>query len=666
MDEDEKLEYIKKEFESENYYYLFLFLERELDGSKPGQDNTIISYLKRKAPRLYCEIFSRIYPNRRVSKKDFLKITPHLDLDMIISYLDQKLIESNGENQNSLNHLRNLYFSIQHGREFMKFHSLWKKYFEVIEQMWRDVDNNWDEITNNENIKLIKILHDLNREIHSVCDSVIFLLELRHQRAAGSLIRLLQEITNLMAHLEQNPDKLENYQKNQKKGFKLTTVDFSKYLGLDYEGLEISRDIFVESSLLIHPTSIGILENKEPYDLEKELNLKKSAHSFLDLSVSVYLNRVEDYLSDETILDLHILNWATSEIIHPEQFDQIVKNEMLQIHNFDDLSKMERGDIITHLDKIKNRGLFDNLELTVDEKYEKENNEINLKLNDIEKTGEIRYPFEEKSMDFNIFEEYPDEDKVSIKEIYDFFNNLKYNISEAFIRIEKSQNDDLYLQLLSAFTYDSLELIDAIINLNSTKGYMESNLIHRIILENKLLMKYLNEYPEEVRRWDYLQKKQLGQKGNLRKYQRIDYKEFCDHLEKNNFENVLSRIEEKNFKEAKFFYPSFLQSSLEEKGIKTDDALYDVLSDFAHPNIDYASGPRMERNIGFEIHTISTSLLHISELLKILLSEYSQYIDSETKEILRNRINDIEEKYLKTIPEEPKYTPNNDYSLETS
>jgi len=651
MDEAEKLAYIKKEFESENYSHLFLFLEDELDGSKPDQDNTIISYLKRKDPRLYCEIFSRIYPNRKVTKNDFLKITPHLDLDMIISYLDQKLIEANWENQKSLNYLRNLYFSIQHGREFMKIHALREKYFNVIKQMWRDVDNNWDEIVENGNIKLINILHDLNRLIHSFSDSIIFLNELNYQRGANTLVRFLQETTNLMAYLEQNPDELENYVDKQKNGFELTSVDFSKYIDVEYEELGKRREFFIKNSYFIHPTSIGILASTNLYDLEKDLDLKKCVLSFLDISISVYLKRVEDYLSDEMILELHILNWATSEIIHPKKFDQIVKNEMLQIHNIDGLSKKERGDIITNLDKIKDKGLFNNIELTVDDKYENENNEINLKLKNIEKNWEIRYPFEEESLDFNIFAEYEDENKASIKEIYEFYNDFNNDIKEVFRSMEKPQENDLYYQFLSAFTYDSLELIDTIIHMNSRKGYMESNSLHRIILENKHLMKYLYEYPEEVRRWNYLQKKQLDQNKNLRKYRRMNYKEFCDYLEKNNFENVLSRIEEQNLKEAKFFYPSFVRFGLKEKGMKTDDELYNVLSDFAHPNIDYASVPKIKRDIKFETQTVNLCLFHLSEILKIVMSEYSQYMDSENKEILKNRINEIEEKYLETISE---------------
>ncbi len=100
MDETEKLDYIEKEFKSEEYQYLVYFLT---------EHPSTIEKLKNERSSLYYEIFSTIFFKSKTAFQNTDKILPHIDLEKIIPYIEEQIKVSIGDERKKLVSLHDFY-----------------------------------------------------------------------------------------------------------------------------------------------------------------------------------------------------------------------------------------------------------------------------------------------------------------------------------------------------------------------------------------------------------------------------------------------------------------------------------------------------------------------------------------------------------------------------
>jgi len=100
MDKEEKLEYIKREFENEEYEHLTNFLT---------VNESIIDQLKKENLSLYCEIFSTIFSRNKVAFQNISELLPYIDLKKIIIYMEEQIKVSTGDERKRLVSLHDFY-----------------------------------------------------------------------------------------------------------------------------------------------------------------------------------------------------------------------------------------------------------------------------------------------------------------------------------------------------------------------------------------------------------------------------------------------------------------------------------------------------------------------------------------------------------------------------
>ena len=100
MNKTEKLEYIKKEFENEEYEHLTNFLT---------VNKSIIDQLKKENLSLYCEIFSTIFSKSKVAFQNISELLPYIDLKKIILYMEEQIKFTTGDERKRLVSLHDFY-----------------------------------------------------------------------------------------------------------------------------------------------------------------------------------------------------------------------------------------------------------------------------------------------------------------------------------------------------------------------------------------------------------------------------------------------------------------------------------------------------------------------------------------------------------------------------
>lgn len=488
-------------------------------------------------------------------------------------------------------------------------------------------------------------IYALYKETSQITNTIIFLDNIKKYRSLQIFLRPIAEIVFVMAYIDQNPSEANNYDKIQTKGFSLIKeIDFSLYFkdpaSQDYF-IEILRDTYNKESYMIHPTFASLVENKEPYDTEIALVDLKNVLDLFHLSSKIFRKHFESYLLEENKEKLELCKLETIRIIEPEEFEKDTQN----LYQLDDVGIKDKENI----ERIKEKGY-------------------------LKKTYPAREEIE------NQFFNYLENENIQHEEIMDPFQ-LSYTLQEkldrCFMDIKNSTeiHDEKLLNFISAFLSDSFKLFETVFYLNCRRNYIESKIVQRIILENTLLIRYLGEYPEECKRWweyqqimaesifsgdgmrkyytvnpekfesdileGYVTIESVFEGGGLKLYREIGFDEFCNYLEENDYEKVKNQITKQNFEGAKFFKPKFLMKSLKEKGIETPEDLYSELSEFVHPNIDHAKKTRLVRNIQEESKMLKSSLQQFEKQIKVLLSEYGQYINEDKKEDLKESLSEI-------------------------
>lgn len=508
-----------------------------------------------------------------------------------------------------------------------------------------------EEIRNAE-IPLVDNLNELEtaiyvlyKEISQMADTIIFLDDIKKYRSLQIFLRPIYELVFVMAYIDQNPAETNNYRKIQTKGFDLIKeIDFTIYfkdsVSKEYF-TETLRDGYNRDSYMIHPTFASPVENIEHYDPEISIVDLKNVLDIFHLSSKIFKKHFNSYLLEKTKEKLELLKLETIRIIEPEKFEK----DTVNLYLLDDVGIKDKEKI----DRIKEKGYLKKTYPTrveIENQFFKELKNKNLNHEEIIDFFLLSYTFQEK-LDI-------------------FFMDIK-NRTE--LRNEK------LLNFISAFLLDSFKLFETVFYLNSMRNYLESKIVQRIIFENTLLLEYLAEYPEECERWweyqqimaesifsgngmrkyytenpekfksdiskGYITINSVFEDGGLKLYRAMEFDEFCNYLGEKGYEELKSRVTKKDLKGAKFFTPNFLMKSLEGAGIETQKDLYYELSEFVHPNIDYAKKTRLVRNIQEESKMLKSCLQQIKKQIEVLLSEYGQYIDENKKEDLKESLNKI-------------------------
>ncbi|MFW6141900.1 MAG: hypothetical protein ACOC53_05005 [Candidatus Saliniplasma sp.] len=469
-------------------------------------------------------------------------------------------------------------------------------------------------------------LHALHHEVLDISRTVILLNDIMKQRSSGIFIRTLIEVVNVMGYIDQNPSELDNYENIQTEGFELIEqVDFSRYFKTPFNRsylTELFRDSYIRNSYQIYPIS----RYEISYDLETTLRELKITLHLLHLSTKIYRRHVEKYLLPVTKEKLEVCRFETIRIFKPKEFEGHLDEVIQDYYKNDELPINEKEKLIKNIELIKRENPIEKKDLS-----------------DIEAPTLLFR---------NI--NYIERDK-ELNELVNLYFSLKETVEASFTGLE----DDGSLEIFAAFMYDSFRLIETIIYLNTLKKYIESNIVHATILENRLLVEYFHQFPEEVKRWkttqdiletsllagkrskEYFSKKPSTRDGFLRNYRQMDYTEFCNYIDDKGFENLKERINEENFEDAKFFKLKFIRMSLKRAGLETEDKLYSELSKYVHPNIYIAKKPKLVRDVDEEVQTLKKCLNHFSKHLDIIISRYGHHIPYINR--LENRVEEIKE-----------------------
>lgn len=109
-DEYEKaFRYVRNEFKAEEDYYVGLFLAQDLREAREDGRESILDWLSREHSNLYTEIFSTIFIRETGAYEFASELIPHLDLELLLTHVQQLIENSKGKRKQRLLDLYLLY-----------------------------------------------------------------------------------------------------------------------------------------------------------------------------------------------------------------------------------------------------------------------------------------------------------------------------------------------------------------------------------------------------------------------------------------------------------------------------------------------------------------------------------------------------------------------------
>ncbi len=207
-------------------------------------------------------------------------------------------------------------------------------------------------------------------------------------------------------------------------------------------------------------------------------------------------------------------------------------------------------------------------------------------------------------------------------------------------KINQLSKEHPFYMILINFNWQIYSLSDSVIMMNSLNRYNEASLFLRTMMETTLLLQYLNQFPQEAKRWLEFQDLWLlkfSKKDEYQRYISLDYPKFIRYLQEKGYGQVIQHINKRNFRKAKKFDPGFIRQFVDHERFFTDgtnyqqrqgsNALYDILSKYSHPSFVVFEGPY--KDIEIELENIKIALNFVDVICKLFCIEFKDFLPKE-------------------------------------
>ncbi|MCK4456290.1 MAG: hypothetical protein KAW39_00965 [Thermoplasmata archaeon] len=109
QDHEKAIRYLEKEFRSKEDYYIGLFLSQDLREAKDEGRESILDWLCGERPDFYKNVFSTIFIRETGAYEFASELMPHLDLELLLTHVQQLIENSKGKRKQRLLDLYLLY-----------------------------------------------------------------------------------------------------------------------------------------------------------------------------------------------------------------------------------------------------------------------------------------------------------------------------------------------------------------------------------------------------------------------------------------------------------------------------------------------------------------------------------------------------------------------------